>query len=156
MKKMLYIPLMAALALGFMSCNESKENSDGSLPTDLIHNPQSAEGEVDMENLPIMTFEKDLHDFGEIVQGEKVTYEFKFTNTGKSDLLITSARASCGCTVPDYPKEPIAPGLVSYIKVQYNSEGRKDAFNKTVTITANTIPNENKIRIKGVVIVPQN
>jgi len=138
-----------------MGCKEEAgSNSDG-ITTEIINNPTTGEGEADMESLPQMTFDKDMHDFGEIFQGEKVTVDFKFTNTGKNDLVITSARASCGCTVPDYPKEPIAPGQSSYIKVQYNSEGRSNAFNKTVTVTANTIPNENRIKIKGVVIVPQ-
>ncbi|MBK8487548.1 MAG: DUF1573 domain-containing protein [Bacteroidetes bacterium] len=103
-----------------------------------------------------MLFERDIHDFGEIIQGEIATTEFKFSNTGKSDLIIASARASCGCAVPEYPKEPIKPGESGVIKVSYNSEGRKDAFNKTVTITANTIPNENRIKVKGIVVVPKD
>lgn len=157
MKSITFYVAMALISLSFTACNDKKEDAgDGTLSTDLIQNPNSAEGDVDMDKLPVMTFDKDLHDFGEIIQGEKVTYDFSFTNTGKSDLLITAARASCGCTVPDYPKEPIKPGQKAFIKVEYNSEGRKDAFNKTVTVTANTIPNENRIKIKGVVIVPQN
>lgn len=141
----------------FVSCKQEKTTpDDGQLSTDLIHNPNSAEGTAEADNAPVMTFERDLHDFGEIIQGEVATTEFKFTNTGKSDLIIASARASCGCTVPEYPKEPIKPGESASIKVSYNSEGRKDAFNKTVTITANTIPNENRVKVKGVVVVPND
>jgi hypothetical protein len=154
MKHAIFFLLAGTLVL--MGCKEENGEQTGGVSTDLIQNPNTGEGEADMESLPVMTFDKDMHDFGEIFQGEKVTYDFKFTNTGKSDLIITSARASCGCTVPEYPREPIAPGTSSYIKVQYNSEGRSNTFNKTVTLTANTIPNENRIRIKGNVIVPQN
>ena len=102
-----------------------------------------------------MTFERDKWDFGEIIQGEIVEYSFKFTNTGKSPLVITSAKGSCGCTVPEWPKEPIAPGQADYLKVTYDSNGRKDNFDKTVTITANTVPNTNQLFITGNVIVPQ-
>ncbi len=153
MKRVSFPLMLLAIFFVLSSCKE-KNDSDG-ITTDLIQNPSTAEGEVDMENMPVMTFDRDLYDFGEIIQGEKVTYNFSFTNTGKSNLIISSARASCGCTVPSWPKEPIAPGESSNITVQYNSEGRSNAFNKVITITANTIPNENRITIKGVVIVPQ-
>ena len=104
-----------------------------------------------------ITFEKDLHDFGEIIQGEKVNTEFKFTNTGKNDLLISDAYGSCGCTVPEWPKEPIAPGQSGVIKVQFNSANRSGLFNKTVTVVANTQPNSNsKLIIKGTIIVPKD
>lgn len=152
------IPLMVTVTLLLFSCknDQSTAGDDGKLNTDLIQNPNTADGTADAANAPVMVFEKDIHDFGEIIQGEVANTEFKFTNTGKSDLIISSARASCGCTVPDYPKEPIKPGESGIIKVAYNSEGRKDAFNKTVTITANTIPNENRIKIKGFVVVPKD
>ena len=157
--KHLFIGFLVSLGtFCITACAGDKKTTtdDGQLDTDLIHNPNSAEGSVDADKAPVMVFERDLHDFGEIIQGEKVSTEFKFTNTGKSDLIIASARASCGCTVPEYPKEPIPPGGSGVIKVSYNSEGRKDAFNKTVTITANTIPNENRIKVKGVVVVPND
>ncbi|HCK22235.1 MAG TPA: DUF1573 domain-containing protein [Bacteroidetes bacterium] len=153
MKRISITVILLTILVALSSCKEKSEN--GGISTDLIQNPSTADGEVDMENMPVMTFDKDMYDFGEIIQGEKVTYNFAFTNTGKSNLIISSARASCGCTVPSWPKEPIAPGESSNITVQYNSEGRSNAFNKVVTITANTIPNENRITIKGVVIVPQ-
>ncbi len=159
MKKLhhIYFYLLFACAISFFSCNNEKKDADndGKLPTDLINNPNSAQGEKP-ENAPAMVFAQDTYDFGEIVQGERVNHEFSFTNTGKSDLIISNAHASCGCTVPEYPKEPIKPGESGVIKVSYNSEGRKDAFNKTVTVTVNTFPNENKIYIKGVVIVPKD
>lgn len=128
--------------------------SDGSGVSN-IHNPGTGDtSEAQGKDLPVMTFEQDMFDFGDIKQDDVVTHNFKFTNTGKSDLIITNARASCGCTVPEYPKEPVKPGESGIIKVTFNSHNKKDAINKTVTVTANTYPSENKLQIKGIVVVP--
>jgi hypothetical protein len=145
--------LFGAVLLG--SCKEKPANSGISSEAS-----QVAEGKLStkiVENPTEITFERDLHDFGDIIQGEKVTTEFKFTNTGKADLIITNASGSCGCTVPEWPKEPIAPGEGGVIKVAFNSDNRSAAFNKTVTVTANTIPTSNtKLIIKGNIIVPKD
>lgn len=149
----------------FSACRENAPNASGkgenspSLSGDMINNPRTADPNVatiDQATVPVMTFDRDKWEFGEIVQGEKVEYSFRFTNTGKSPLVITSAKSSCGCTAPEWPKEPVAPGESGFIKVVYDSQGRKDAFNKTVTITANTVPNTNQLYISGTVIVPQS
>jgi len=87
---------------------------------------------------PVMTFEETEYDFGDIKQGDKVEHTFKFKNTGEADLLISSARASCGCTVPEYPKTAIKPGKTGDIRVKFNSEGKKGVVSKNVTITCNT------------------
>ena len=87
---------------------------------------------------PVMTFEEKEYDFGDIKQGDKVEHIFKFKNTGKSDLMITSAKASCGCTVPEYPKTAIKPGMSGDIKVKFDSTGKKGGVSKNVTITCNT------------------
>ena len=98
---------------------------------------------------PVMTFEKTEHDFGTITQGENVTYIFKFTNTGKSDLLIADAKGSCGCTVPDFPRTPIKPGESGEMKVTFNSAGRNGMQSKTVDITTNTAAGHEKLMIKA-------
>lgn len=143
---------IALAALIFVGCGE-KESSE-TIDSAVIANPISADSseEVDPERLPMMTFDKDFHDFGKITAGEKVTYSFKFTNTGKSDLIISTAAGSCGCTVPEFPKEPIKPGKTGYIKVQFNSEGRSGVQEKQVTVVANTIPNTNELKIRSEVI----
>ncbi|WP_411274920.1 DUF1573 domain-containing protein [Daejeonella sp.] len=97
-------------------------------------------------------FEKESFDFGQITDGEKVSYDFKFTNIGKSPLIITSATATCGCTVPDYPKEPVAPGAEAVIKVVFDSAGKLGMQNKVVTITANTDPEITQLNILGNVV----
>ncbi len=102
-----------------------------------------------------MTFEETSFDFGKIMDGEKVEHVFVFTNTGNVPLMISNAKGSCGCTVPQWPKNPIAPGATGEIKVVYNSKnkgkvgGRNEK--KTVTITANTDPAQTRIFIQGVV-----
>jgi len=109
-----------------------------------------AEPEVD-PNLPKTTIEfKEMeYDFGTIKQDQKVTHSFKFKNTGKEPLIIASAKGSCGCTVPDWPKEPIAPGAESEIKVEFNSGKKAGQQSKTVTIQANTDPNPTRLTVKS-------
>ena len=89
------------------------------------------------------------------VQGEKVSYSFKFKNVGKSDLVITDAHASCGCTIADYPKTPIPANGSGTIDVTFNSEGKTGFQSKTITIIANTQPNTKVLVIKAKIKVPE-
>ena len=93
-----------------------------------------------------------MHDFGRINEGDVVKTQFKFTNAGKVVLLISHAQASCGCTVPTTPKDPIRPGESGVIDVEFNSIGKRGETSKTVTIQANTKPMETVIMIKATVI----
>lgn len=98
---------------------------------------------------PSIEFEKDVHDFGNVKQHGNATTEFVFKNTGTAPLIISNARGSCGCTVPSWPKQPIAPGETAVIKVTYDSK-RVGPINKSVTITSNASNEPTKvIRIKG-------
>ena len=99
-------------------------------------------------NAAEITFESETHDFGTFKKGGDGTYDFKFTNTGKEPLIISNARGSCGCTVPNWPKEPIKPGETGVIKVTYDTK-RVGAFTKTVTITSNAKTQDKVITIKG-------
>ena len=90
------------------------------------------------KKIPVMTFERVEHDFGELVEGDVVETIFKFKNTGKGALVITNARASCGCTIPEKPEHPIMPGESSEIKVKFNSRGKHGKQNKRITLTTNT------------------
>ncbi len=101
-------------------------------------------------NAPIITFESEVVDYGTINQGADGKREFKFTNTGKEPLIITNCQGSCGCTVPNCPKEPIAPGESAVIKVKYDTK-RVGAFNKSVTVNSNATAPAKVIKIKGVV-----
>lgn len=99
----------------------------------------------------VMTFETEEHDFGTIKEGGNGVYEFVFKNTGKEPLIINSAQGSCGCTVPIWPKEPIAPGAKAKIKVSYDTK-RVGPFEKTVTISTNETNGTRIIKIKGTVV----
>jgi len=88
----------------------------------------------------VMEFDEDKFDFGNLTQGDVVHHNFSFTNSGSNPLIITNAIGSCGCTVPTYPKEPIAAGEKGIIEVQFNSAGKEGLQNKTVTVSANTDP----------------
>jgi len=147
---------VAIVTFGLLgSCKEKHVNSGISTEAGQVENDKLSTKIV--ENPTEITFERDLHDFGEIIQGENVSTEFKFTNTGKNDLIITDAHGSCGCTVPEWPKEPIPPGGSGAIKVAFNSANRSSVFNKTVTVTTNTIPSStSKLIIKGTIIVPKD
>lgn len=100
-------------------------------------------------------FTETEHDFGKLQQGDKVTHVFSFKNTGTSPLLIANAKGSCGCTVPSYPKEPIAPGATGEINVVFNSKGKRGVQVKTVTLTMNTPDNPLKLTVKSNVEVPE-
>jgi hypothetical protein len=102
-----------------------------------------------IENGPKIEFSKETHDYGNIKYGANGTCSFDFKNTGNAPLIISNAKGSCGCTVPDWPKEPIAPGSKGVIKVKYDTN-RPGPINKSVTITSNAVNEPNKvIRIKG-------
>lgn len=102
---------------------------------------------------PTMKFEELDHNFGTIKQGESVTYIFKFKNDGKEPLIINTAVGSCGCTVPEYPKEPIRPNGAGEIKVTFNSTGKSGPQDKTVTITYDTDKTV-VLHMRGTVEVP--
>lgn len=136
MKKLLLIlPI-----LSFISCHEKSNDNSGKLSADLVDNPISAEGTNPqaLKELPTMDFTDTMHSFGNINEGEVVTYDFEFKNNGKKPLIITNASGSCGCTAPDYPHDPIKPGETNIIKVKFNSAGKPNHQHKTVSIHTNS------------------
>jgi hypothetical protein len=146
MKTAFISALAFVFAVGFSSCAPK----DKKVTTDLVNineEPTSKD--------PVMKFEKDVHDFGKISQGEKVTYAFKFKNVGGANLVINEAHGSCGCTVPQYPHDPILPGEEGVISVEFSSEGKSALQEKTVTLTTNCTPNTKVLTIKADVLVPK-
>ena len=145
MKKILIICL-AIIATTFTACqdNAAKKVTNATItPTPGSNASSDASG-------PIITFDKTEHDFGTINEGDKVTTEFNFTNTGKEDLIIVDARGSCGCTVPKYPKNtPIAPGASGKILVSFDSSNKPGLQQKSVTLSANTASGREMLRIKS-------
>ncbi len=100
-----------------------------------------------------IVFDKEVNDFGIIPQGVPASYTFYFKNTGKEALIITNASASCGCTTPDWTKEPIKPGAKGFVKATYNA-ANIGQFTKTVTVTSNAKRATVTLTIKGEVKVP--
>tara|TARA_B100001093_G_C26731167_1_gene972324 strand:+ start:196 stop:687 length:492 start_codon:yes stop_codon:yes gene_type:complete len=125
----------------------NKEEVKLSLSSNLVMNDNTSESSSEKSGMPEFNFEKELHDFGQLVDGEKVSYSFKFTNSGDSPLIISNAKGSCGCTVPNWSIDPIAPGESGSIDVIFNSSGRSGKQNKAITLTANTNPNRKVINI---------
>ena len=147
-----HIILFSLMALTFLGCGS---NDNGRLPADIVFNPNTVDNQDGSKNLPEITFSEMVHDFGKIIQGEVVTYTFKFKNTGKSNLLISAVSTSCGCTATKYSKKPVAPESDGFVQVTFVSEGRKGFQNKTVTILANTQPNKTTLRVKAMVVIPE-
>jgi hypothetical protein len=149
------------LMLGGTACTSSEESSkevpsadeiekmQGITNSSLIYNPVTADEAIKPEEAAKIEFEEEVFDFGDIAEGESVEHIFKFKNTGQNPLVISHAEGSCGCTVPEWPNHPIAPGDGGEIKVKFNSQGKQGEQDKTVTVSANTIPNKTKIRIVG-------
>ncbi len=112
---------------------------------------QETKPKVD-EQKPEIVFENTSHDFGNINEGTMATYEFVFTNTGKIPLVINTVQPSCGCTTPEWSREPIAPGAKGKIKAIYNTYGRPGNFQKYVTVKSNAAGGSVDLTIKGVVL----
>lgn len=135
--------------------NKSENDNDKKkLDASLINNPRSAETpeEVATSNLATMDFTDTFHDFGKMYEGEAASYDFHFTNNGKSPLLISNAAGTCGCTVPEYPHIPVAPGQSSIISVKFNSASKTGLQNKTVNIFTNSNKGTHSLNIKAEVM----
>lgn len=149
-----YIVILSSVL--FVSCgNKSNETKEGEVRVspDIVNNPETANGEIiDKTGGPKFDFEEITFDLGTVQSGESVTHEFKFKNSGDKDLIISQAKGSCGCTQPEYPKDPIAPSDEGVIKVTFNSTGISGQITKNVTLIANTIPNTKVLTITGEVI----
>jgi len=149
-----YLVVLFLFSITVLSCSNNK-NQNEKITTSLINNPITASGDYSTDGLPKIAFEKEVHDFGIIIEGEKVSYTFKFKNIGKSDLIIKEAKASCGCTVPKYPHQPIAPGEEGSIEVIFDSGGRTGRQSKTITVWTNCQPNQSHLEIVSEIVEPK-
>lgn len=146
-----FIPAFLFVLCLLTACN-GNGNKEGRLSTELVNSPKSATQSSDKE--AVITFEKVEHDFGTLLQGEVVTYSFHFTNTGNMPLIISNVSTSCGCTVGEYPREPIAPGDKGAIKATYDSKGHHGFQSRTLTVVTNTMPSKTVLRLKAKVQTP--
>jgi hypothetical protein len=142
-KTILIVAVMSAFT--FTSC---KENAADKVSEEKVVNAETRDANAG--TFPVMAFNEAEFDFGTIDQGTNVEHVFKFTNNGDAPLVIVDAKSSCGCTVPTFPKEAIAPGAEGELLVKFNGSG-KNQVSKTVTITANTQAGKETIKIKAFV-----
>lgn len=148
------ISLFLIIILLSAGCSNNPKNAEPISP-DIIKNPISADSKNDLGDLPKIQFDKTEHDFGIILQGEKVSYTFVFKNIGKHDLIIKDASASCGCTVPKFTSKPVKPGEIGEIEVIFDSSNRTGRQLKTLTVWSNCQPNQTKLQILSEIVVPK-
>lgn len=166
--KNLFVAMIAVVSLSMIACQgdaeDAREKARESLATTDAVTPDANAGvnnslqtqAVAAEEVPTgpttsIAFEHTDFDFGVVDDGEKVRHTYKFKNTGNEPLIISSAKGSCGCTVPQWPKDPIAPGESGQIDVEFDSKGKPGKQTKRVTVTANTVPAQTFLNITGTV-----
>jgi hypothetical protein len=124
--------------------------------SDIIRNPVTANSEtVDTTLLAVMNFDTTTYNFGIVDQGAVVQHTFEFTNDGAVPLVISDVRSTCGCTVADWPREPIAPGKAGSIPVRFDTNKKGGIQSKPITITANTYPAKTTLYLNGRVEVKE-
>ncbi len=153
--------LLAFAVLAFLaSCqtanNDARQQAKDALTANTqpeVTNPADASVQPAVPTGPTTTMEfvEMEFDFGTVQEGEKVSHTYKFKNTGNEPLVISDAKGSCGCTVPSKPTDPIAPGEMGEIVVEFNTQGKAGQRNQKVTVTANTNPPQTFLSLKGVV-----
>lgn len=165
--KNLFLVLMAAVSISLIACqgdaDDAREKAREGLATETPEGTTAdpsatpaAVNSVASEQVPTgpttsIAFEQTDFDFGTVMDGEKVKHTYKFKNTGNEPLIITSAKGSCGCTVPKWPSEPIPPGGSGQIDVEFDSKCKPGKQTKRVTVTANTVPAQTFLNISGTV-----
>tara|TARA_R110002073_G_scaffold139232_2_gene289310 strand:- start:81177 stop:81632 length:456 start_codon:yes stop_codon:yes gene_type:complete len=135
------------IVFAFFALVSCKENVAGKINKENLVTAKERDSKLNVGE-PALVFDRAEHDFGVITQGDQVETIFSFKNTGKSELIITNATSTCGCTVPEWPKEPIAPGAEGEIKVLFNSAGKLNKVTKTITLTTNTATGKESVMIK--------
>ncbi|MDE0536120.1 DUF1573 domain-containing protein [Tenacibaculum sp. L6] len=151
--KKIAVALAFVVSAGMLvSCGQG--NASSKVKKENVENAEKRDNTIN-QGAPEISFDKQEFDFGTVKEGEVVETTFVVTNTGKSDLVITHAQASCGCTVPEWTKDPIAPGETGDIKVSFNTSGRTNKQSKSVTLTTNTEKGREIIKISGMV-TPKN
>lgn len=141
------IVFIALLSLAFVSC---KDNASAKIDSANLETAKERDEKISL-GTAIIEFDTKDYDFGTVNEGDTVEGIFKISNKGKTDLIITDASASCGCTVPEWPKDPIKPGDFGELKFSFDSKGRTGRQSKTITLKTNTADVNETLRIGGIV-----
>jgi len=149
--RFLYQIVIIFVVLICVSCsNQNKEDFDSSI----VNIPVSADGKNEKTRMPKLEFERTHHDFGKLIQGEKVSFSYKFKNTGNATLVISSVLPGCNCTVAQFTQTPVAPGETGSVTVNFNSETKKGLVNSTIVVQANTYPIDTRLTFSANVGLP--
>ena len=165
MKKIGILSILAVSLLGLASCDSAgdaaKAKADSlaaaaTNATPVVADPNTppvpTEPVIDLPVTTVTFTNGETHDFKEIKEGEKVVHEFKFKNTGTNPVKVYNVKPSCGCTTPDWTKEPVPPGGEGFIKVEFDSKGKSGLQKKSVTVTMNTEPKTKVLNFQGEVM----
>jgi hypothetical protein len=135
---------ICTIVLTSAACTEQKSDKvpAGQLSAKMINNPRSADGidPADLKDIPVLYFADTTHDFGLMGDGERGEHEFIFENKGKSPLIIAGATSTCGCTIPEFSREPIPPGGNGKLKVTFSSAGKQGHVMKAISVSSNAFP----------------
>lgn len=143
-KSIVLVTFLAA----FIACG--KKDASTKINSENLENAKNRDVEI-KNGAALISFDRDTHDFGTVTEGEIVETTFKVTNSGKTDLVITDAQVTCGCTVPVWPKTPIKPGQTEDIKVKFDTRGKTNRQQKNITLITNTEAGREILTLKGMV-----
>lgn len=158
MNKNIFFLMMLGASMVLIGCSSKTDirdaardslNPQANTTSATATDPTAMTSETPSGPTTTVVFSEERFNFGTVAAGEKVQHNFKIKNTGKEPLIISNASSSCGCTVPEWPKEPIAPGKSGEIQVVFDSNGKSGAQSKRVTIVANTNPPESFLYLEG-------
>jgi exosome complex RNA-binding protein Rrp4 len=137
-----------SLAVLVSSCDVRKKDANANM----LNQGDTLNAQKEIKEKTTVQIIDSAYNFGKVEEGALVNYSYRFVNTGNKDLFVTSASASCGCTVPEKPDAAILPGDTGYIKITFDSKGRAGMANKTVYVQANTEPAFPNLQLTGEVI----
>ncbi|MBT7135515.1 MAG: DUF1573 domain-containing protein [Polaribacter sp.] len=147
MKKTNFLVVVLITASFLTGCKDAT-NITTKIKKENLVNAKSRDSEI-KKGAASISFDKKEYDFGTVNEGDIVETSYLVTNSGKTDLVITNAQASCGCTVPVWPKNPIKPGATGEVKVKFNTSGKPNRQQKTITLTTNTESGREVLTLKG-------
>jgi hypothetical protein len=153
MKKITYIIALLVVSSILTACD--KGNAAAKIDKEKLETAKSRDVDI-KKGAASISFENKEYDFGTVAEGEIVETTFKVTNSGKTDLVISDAKVTCGCTVPVWPKEAIKPGETKDIKVRFNTNGKKNRQQKNITLITNTESGREILVLKGMVTPKEN
>ncbi len=154
MKNLLFLTLLLSFTLAFTACEKTDESEETETTEVTEEGSENTDNPNATPDMPVttVTFEEETHNFGKIKDGDKVQHIFKFKNTGTEKLVVKNVKPSCGCTTPEWTKDPIEPGGEGFIQIEFDSSGKIGTQNKSVTVELNTAERVKTLTFSGEVV----